>query len=130
MDLAGASVAVVIPSWNSVGLLPACLESLQFQGIPLELMVVDNGSGDGSVEYMRSNGIPHVTLPRNVGFAAAMNLGVARTTAPVVLALNADTVLEPRCIATLAAALASEPGLGGVQPRILQLEGDGPGDPT
>jgi len=116
------SVAVVIPSWNSAGLLPRCLDSLAEQGAELEPMVVDNGSEDGSVELLRERGVPHVSLPSNVGFAAAVNLGAARTRAPMVLALNADTVLEPGCIGRLAEALAADPALGGVQPRILQLE--------
>lgn len=116
------SVAVVIPSWNSAGLLPRCLDSLAGQGAELELMVVDNGSSDGSLELLREREVPHVSLPSNVGFAAAVNLGAARTRAPAVLALNADTVLEPGCVGKLAAALAADPGLGGVQPRILQLE--------
>jgi GT2 family glycosyltransferase len=117
-----ASVAVVIPSWNSAGLLPRCLDSLADQGAELELMVVDNGSADGSVELLRERGVPHVSLAENVGFAAAVNLGAARTRAPAVLALNADTVLEPGAVGRLAAALAADPELGGVQPRILQLE--------
>jgi GT2 family glycosyltransferase len=117
-----ASVAVVIPSWNSAGLLPRCLDSLAGQGDGLELMVVDNGSRDGSLELLRERGVPHVSLPENVGFAAAVNLGVARTQAPMVLALNADTALEPGCIGRLREALAADPDLGGVQPRILQLE--------
>jgi len=116
------SVAVVIPSWNSAALLPRCLDSLADQGAELELMVVDNGSGDGSVELLRERGVPHVSLPGNVGFAAAVNLGAARTRAPMVLALNADTALEPGCVGRLAEALAADPALGGVQPRILQLE--------
>jgi GT2 family glycosyltransferase len=117
-----ANVAVVIPSWNSAGLLPRCLDSLADQGSELELMVVDNGSTDGSVELLRERGVPHVSLPENTGFAAAVNLGVARTAPPLVLALNADTVLEPGAVGRLAAALAADPGLGGAQPRILQLE--------
>jgi GT2 family glycosyltransferase len=123
MDSDGAKVAVVIPSWNSLELLPACLESVRAQALPLELIVVDNGSTDGSVEYLQAGGIPHITLPRNVGFAAAINLGVARTASPLILGLNADTVLEPGCVAALDAALARGPELGGVQPRLLQLEG-------
>ena len=119
------SAAVVIPSWNSAGLLPRCLDSLADQGAELELMVVDNGSSDGSLELLRERGVPHVSLERNTGFAAAVNLGAARTSAPAVLALNADTVLEPGCVGRLAAALAADPGLGGVQPRILQLEAGG-----
>ena len=115
-------MAVVIPSWNSAALLPACLDSVRAQGVELELMVVDNGSTDGSVELLQQGVIPHITLPRNVGFAAAVNLAVARTAAAMVLVLNADTVLEPGSLSKLAAALAADPGLGGVQPRILQLE--------
>lgn len=121
-------MAVVIPSWNSAGLLPRCLDSLADQGAELELLVVDNGSGDGSVELLRERGVPHVSLPQNVGFAAAVNLGAARTKAPAVLALNADTVLEPGAVGRLAAALAADPELGGVQPRILQLEPGGERD--
>jgi GT2 family glycosyltransferase len=122
MDSGAATVAVVIPSWNSADLLPACIDSVRRQQAEIELMVVDNGSVDGSVEYLREQGIPHITLPGNVGFAPALNLGVAGTAAPAILALNADTVLEPGCLVVLAAALAADPTLGGVQPRILQLE--------
>jgi GT2 family glycosyltransferase len=121
---ASRTVAVVIPSWNSERLLPRCLDSLSDQGVAIELMVVDNGSGDGSVELLERCGAPHLSLPDNVGFAAAVNLGAGRTRAPAVLALNADTVLEPGCLALLLDALEANPKLGGVQPRLLQLEGD------
>jgi len=127
------SVAVVIPSWNSAGLLPRCLDSLAAQGVELELLVVDNGSGDGSVELLEERGVPHLSLPSNVGFAAAMNLGAARVVAGTVLALNADTELEPGCIGLLLDALEGDPALAGVQPRILQNEAGGegaPGDPA
>jgi GT2 family glycosyltransferase len=119
------SVAVVIPSWNSVELLPRCLASLDGQGVEVELLVVDNGSSDGTLDYLEREGAPHVALPRNVGFAAAMNLGVARTASPAILALNADTVLAPGCLSELLDALGSDGSLGGVQPRILQLESEG-----
>ncbi len=119
------SVAVVIPSWNSLGLLPRCLESFQGQGAEIELMVVDNGSSDGTVAFLEGEGVPHLALPDNIGFAAAVNLGVRHTSAPSVLVLNADTVLEPGCAGSLLDALLGDAGLGGVQPRILQLDGDG-----
>ena len=118
-------VAVVIPSWNSLGLLEPCLDSLRDQGVELELLVVDNGSADGSPEYLRQRGVPCLPLPRNIGFAAAVNLGVQRTAAPTALVLNADTVLEPGAVGTLLATLDADPGLGGVQPLLLQLAGDG-----
>jgi len=117
------SAAVVIPSWNSRDLLPRCLGSLRDQGAEIELVVVDNGSRDGSVDYLDSEGVPHVSLPRNTGFAAAVNLGAARTEADAVLVLNADTALEPGCVGRLLDTLHGDGSLGGAQPRILQ---DGP----
>jgi GT2 family glycosyltransferase len=122
----GAPVAVVVPSWNSARLLPDCLGSLREQGLPLELMVVDNGSSDGSVAYLEREGVPHLALPENVGFARAMNLGVAQTRAASVLALNADTVVAPGTVRTLLDALEADPSLAGVQPRILQTEATTP----
>jgi GT2 family glycosyltransferase len=125
------SVAVVIPSWNSLELLPRCLGSLTEQGVEVELLVVDNGSSDGSLEYLQREGVPHISLPRNVGFARAVNLGTGRVAAGTVLVLNADTALEPGCVSLLQDALDADPGLGGVQPRIVQLEetAGAPGDP-
>jgi GT2 family glycosyltransferase len=123
-------VAIVIPAWNSAGLLSRCLDSIAAADGAAELLVVDNGSSDGTLALLRARRVEHVALPRNVGFAAAVNLGAARTSAPAVLALNADTLVARMAIPELAAALLGDPGLGGVQPRILQLgPGGSPGDP-
>ena len=121
-ESAAPSVAVVIPSWNSAELLPRCLDSLRGQGA-IETFVVDNGSTDGTVDLLRERGIPHLTLPENRGFATAVDRAVAATRAPLVLPLNADTELEPGAVAALVAALEADPSLGGVAPRILQVEG-------
>lgn len=127
------TVAIVIPSWNSADLLPRCLDSLAGQG-QVETIVVDNGSIDGTVALLDDRRVAHLVLPRNEGFAVAMNRGVAETRAPFVLALNADTVLEAGAIGALASVLAGDDRLGGVQPRILQLEAGaraaGVGDPA
>lgn len=119
-------VAVVIPSWNTLDLLGECLDSVRAQDVPIELLVVDNGSADGTVEYLAREQVRCLALPVNRGFAAAVNLGVAATAAEAVLVLNADAVLEQGCLRDLAAALAGDPRLAGAQPRILQLE---PGRP-
>ncbi|HEX5984217.1 MAG TPA: glycosyltransferase family 2 protein [Solirubrobacterales bacterium] len=116
------SIAVVIPSWNSATLLPRCLASLAAQEMELETLVVDNGSEDGTLTYLEREGVPYVSLPENVGFAAAVNLAASRVSAPMILVLNADTVLEPGAVRALEEALAANSALGGVQPRILQLE--------
>ncbi len=115
-------VAVVIPNWNGVDDLRDCLASVRSQrGVELELMVVDNGSTDGSVDLLISEDIPHVALPQNSGFARAVNLGTARTESSLVMVLNADTVLASGALSHLARELESEPSSGGVQPRILSL---------
>ena len=127
-------MAVVIPTWNSAALLPRLLDSIAAQEEPIELLAVDNGSSDGTLELLAERGIPHLTLGGNTGFAAAVDLGAERTAAPFVMPLNADTELEPGSIAALRAVLEADPGLGGVAPRILQLEGGGddatPRDPA
>ena len=116
-------LAVVIPSWNCADDLGACVESVSAQtAADVELLVVDNGSADGTLPFLSRERIPHVALPRNLGFSAAVNLGVSRTTSPLVMVLNADTVLEPDCLELLGRAIADDPTLGGVQPRILQLQ--------
>jgi GT2 family glycosyltransferase len=121
-------VAVVIPNWNSLEHLRRCLESLESaaSGVEVELIVVDNGSEDGSVAYLESEGIPHVALPENTGFAPAVNLGARETRSEAILVLNSDTTLEPGCLGRLLDGLEADPALGGVQPLILQLE-DAPG---
>jgi GT2 family glycosyltransferase len=118
-------VAVVIPTWNSAALLPRLLDSIAAQEEPVELLAVDNGSRDGTVKLLTERGIPHLTRAENTGFAAAVDLGAERTVAPFVMPLNADTELEPGSVASLRAALERDECLGGVAPRILQLEGEG-----
>lgn len=124
---ATARVAVIIPSWNGIADLRECLASVRSQeGVLPELMVVDNGSTDGSAAFLEREGIPHISLPRNLGFARAVNLGVSRTDSPLVLVLNADTILEPDCLERLVESMPSDPDVGGLQPRILTLHRDAP----
>jgi GT2 family glycosyltransferase len=121
-----SSVAAIIPSWNTATHLERCLDSLALQdGVDLELMVVDNGSDDGSLELLHRRQVPHLSLASNIGFAAAVNLGVERTSAPLVLVLNADCFLSPDCLRLLCTDLTVDDRLGGVQPRILQERRDG-----
>jgi GT2 family glycosyltransferase len=94
------------------------------RGAEVELLVVDNGSRDGTVEYLREAGIPRVFLPENLGFARAVNIGIEATSSPLVMVLNEDTVLEPDCLAKMVTVLQADPGLGGVAPRILQMRRD------
>jgi GT2 family glycosyltransferase len=118
------SVAAIIPSWNTAAYLERCLNSLADQSeVDVETLVIENGSTDDSLGVLTRRGTNHLALPSNIGFAAAVNLGVARTNAPFVLVLNADCFLAPRCLPALVTKLAGDHELGGVQPRILQADG-------
>jgi len=118
-------VAVVIPSWNCIDDLKACIASVRADAAAAtELLVVDNGSRDGTAEWLGRAGVEHIALSRNVGFAAAINLGASRTRAPFILVLNADVIVEPGCVERLAAALREGDSRAGVQPRILALESE------
>ena len=123
-------VAVVIPNWNCVDDLRECVASLRAQDdVELEIMVVDNGSTDGSVEYLRAERIPHIALRSNLGFAPAVNLGFFATRSPAVATINADTIVEPGAMAELYRVLMSDDRIGGVQPRILSMVRGGQQDP-
>ena len=124
-------IAVVIPSWNCLDDLRECIASLDAQtGVDPEIVVVDNGSIDGTVDFLRERDIRHIPLPRNLGFAAAVNLGFEATTTEAVATVNADTVLEPGALAEMYRVLAGDRELGGVQPRILSLKRGTSSDPV
>ncbi len=128
-------VRVVIVSYNTADLLAACLCSLQTCRLSLQVVVVDNASADDSVQRARqvAPAAEVVTLPRNVGFAAANNIGMRllreadRTTRmplpPFVLLLNPDTVVQPGAIEILVAFLQAHPRVGMVAPRLLNPDG-------
>ncbi|HHI78946.1 MAG TPA: glycosyltransferase [Planctomycetes bacterium] len=101
-------VTVVIPSWNGRGLLESCLEALeaayQRTGLPDAVLVVDNGSEDGTMEWLRDLGKPRVSclpLARNHGFAFACNRGVEAAESEWILILNNDTIPAPRMVQKL-----------------------------
>jgi len=94
-----AGLDVVIVAYRCRDLLSACLESLRTYPASggVRTLVVDNASGDGTVELVRRE-FPEVEViaaDRNLGFSAASNLAIRRGRAPYVLALNPDTRLRP-----------------------------------
>ncbi|MDX6600725.1 MAG: hypothetical protein QOE87_4612 [Gaiellales bacterium] len=114
----GPLVSVVIATHDRRDLLEACLRSLAEQRYaPLEIVVVDGGSTDGTRELLLGSH-PEVVLveaPGNPGFAAACNLGVAAAAGEHLLLLNNDTTLEPDAIGQLVrVALASPRRLAAV----------------
>ena len=89
-------IGVIIPTWNKRELLRTCLDSLAAQTVRCSVLVVDNGSTDGTVQMVRLE-FPWVrclSLDRNLGFAAAVNLGIRETREALVALLNNDTEAE------------------------------------
>ncbi len=118
--------AVIIPNWNTIEHIDSCIASVRSEAdVDVELLVIDNGSVDGSIEFLREARIDHVGLSENVGFARAVNLAARQTCAPLLLVLNADVVLEPGCLRTLITAITRDSVIAGVQPKIIApAEGD------
>jgi len=117
---------VVIVSYNTRADTLACLASLAASP-PRSLgaiLVVDNASSDGTVDAVRRAWpqVEVVALERNGGFAAANNVGFGRTTAPLVLLLNSDTIVPPGALDALADRLEAT-GAVAAGPRLVNEAG-------
>lgn len=118
----GSRVAVVIPNYNRCDLLRSCLQAVVSQTFrDLAVVVVDNGSTDGSVEVVQRE-FPQVALirnPTNRGFAVAMNQGIAGSRSEYVASLNNDTIAEPDWLEQLVVALDDNPDAGMAASTLL-----------
>jgi N-acetylglucosaminyl-diphospho-decaprenol L-rhamnosyltransferase len=124
---AANALGVVVVHYESGPLLEACIRSLRADAGagPIELVVVDNGSSDGSVDTLL-RAFPDVQViraPGNVGYARGANLGIAATRADAVVVLNSDTRVEPGSLRALSDRLAREPRLGACGPRMKNDDG-------
>jgi GT2 family glycosyltransferase len=121
-------VSVVIVSWNTADLLQRCLESVRDhlpRRVGHEVIVVDNGSEDGSAELVRQQW-PSVKLlvnESNEGYQRANNRGMSVARGDYLLLLNADAMLTEGCIATLMRPLDNDPRVGIVGPRLVYGDG-------
>lgn len=111
--MAEAQVSIVILSWNSKAYLGECLDSVKAQTCAKpEILVVDNGSADGSPEFVRDR-YPDVRLivqHENLGFARGNNIGIAASSGEFVMTLNSDVVLHPDYIERLIRAFETKGG--------------------
>jgi N-acetylglucosaminyl-diphospho-decaprenol L-rhamnosyltransferase len=119
--------AAVVVNYESGPLLSACIRSVladSSAGVP-EIVVVDNGSRDGSVDALaRDLPVVRVVTPEaNLGYAGGANRGAAETRAPVVAVLNSDLEVEPGTAAAMLERLAAEPDLAAVGPVIRNPDG-------
>jgi GT2 family glycosyltransferase len=115
-------VVVIIPNWNGRQHLQTCLSALLRQTRPAgEIVLVDNGSTDGSCAFVAEN-FPQIRIlscTENLGFAAATNLGIRSTQSDYVATLNNDTEAEPTWLEELTQAMGANPHLGMAASQML-----------
>src|SRR3954470_19364254 len=105
-------VTAIAVSWNTSGSLRHALDSLAAACAPLawEAVVVDNGSTDGSVEWLSArDDVRLIALDHNTGFTHAANVGAEAATGRLLLFLNPDVIAPPGSIAALVDAFDADP---------------------
>ncbi|MCB1018385.1 MAG: glycosyltransferase family 2 protein [Bryobacterales bacterium] len=120
-------LSIVIVSWNTLSFLDPCLDSIYSVGLrfPFEILVVDNGSTDGTQERLRTRW-PEVRLIQNVdnvGFAAGTNQGVAASQGDYALLLNPDTLVNAACLRSLVEFLDQTPNAAAAGGKLLNADG-------
>jgi N-acetylglucosaminyl-diphospho-decaprenol L-rhamnosyltransferase len=121
----GAEWAVVVVSWNTRDLLERCLASLAGDFPAPEVVVVDNGSRDGSAEAVarRFPGVRLIANDHNRGFAAAVNQGLRSSSAEFVLLLGSDAEILGDAPLALLSFLRANPSYGAAAPRLVDEGG-------
>jgi len=130
-DSAKPIVSALIVSYNVKDLLLQCLQALfSSADVPIEAVVVDNDSSDGSAAAVTAD-FPQATVlaqPKNLGYGRAANVGLERCAGRFVLLIDPDVTVEAQCVGRLADFLLTRPDAGAVGPRLLlpngQLEPD------
>jgi GT2 family glycosyltransferase len=125
-------VAAVVLNWNGWRDTIACLESLRRLDVVPRVIVVDNGSTDGSPDRIRAEApwAQLVQLPSNRGFSCGMNAGIAAALREASLVdyvwiLNNDTLVEPSTLSCMVALGDSDARIGVVGCRLVNADGSG-----
>jgi len=121
-------VTIAVVNWNGEQYIHRCLESAFAQTHrPIEVIVVDNGSTDGSREKIKARygtACRYIDNADNRGYSPAMNQAIEAATGEFMVQLNSDAYLQEDFIAVSLAKMLSEPRLGAVGGRVFQWDGD------
>lgn len=119
------AASIIIPNWNGRQHLTACLDALRTQTRrDFEVIVVDNGSTDGSQRLLRESypEVRLVELGQNHGFTGACNAGYAVSRGDTVILLNNDTEADPGWLAAVVDAFGQHPEVGIVASKLLLFD--------
>ena len=124
-----SEITVVIPNYNGMKYLAECMTSLcrEQQNAPgYEVLIIDNASVDGSVEYLQKEwcgeGVRLISLPENTGFCHAVNLGIREAKTPYVILLNNDTKAEAGFVRGLYDAIRENEKIFSVSAKMLMWD--------
>lgn len=120
------TVSIIIVNFNGLKHLNKCLSSvLKTEYSNFEIVLVDNGSSDGSVDYVKKNfaveRLKLIELPQNRGFAEGNNSGVKKARGKYIVLLNNDTEVDSEWLTPLVNTMESDAGIGAAQPKILLM---------
>ena len=132
-----AYITTIIPCYNGMKYLPACIKSIAAQTVESELIVVDNGSEDSSLAFLESilkktaddhadyGTLPErmkvISLGENTGFANAVNVGIMAAETPYVFLLNDDTVMEEDALMRLYDTIRRSRRIFSVGAKLLSM---------
>ncbi|PNV62555.1 glycosyltransferase family 2 protein [Clostridium sp. chh4-2] len=115
-------VTIIIPNYNGLKFMEPCFETLNRQTTDdYQVLVVDNGSTDGSVEWLKERKIPSIFLEENTGFTGAVNVGLKAAKTPYVILLNNDTEVHEDFVAQMIRAIEKSPSIFSVSCKMIQL---------
>lgn len=120
-------LSIIVVTWNGKKYTLECLQSLTSQPskLSVEIIVIDNGSTDGTPEAIRTE-FPDVTLIENhanLGFARANNIGMASSRGKYVCMVNSDVVIPAGCLEKMVEYAESHPKIGVLGPKMLSPDG-------
>ncbi len=116
---------VVIPNWNGKQYLKECLDSLLSQeNTKLHIIIVDNGSTDGSVAFLEEHYpmVEVIAFSQNLGFCKAVNAGIQAAGTEYVFLLNNDTTVDKHCVASLETAIEKNSKIFSVGAKMLSMQ--------
>jgi len=121
------TASVVVVTWNGRHLLDDCLASLAAQvasDLAIEIIVVDNGSSDGTTDWLATAhpAVTVIALPDNLGFAGGANAGIRAATGEVVLLINNDATAEPGFVDAATRAVLADDSVAAVTGLIVLAE--------
>jgi GT2 family glycosyltransferase len=118
-------VSIVLAAYNALQYTKACLQSIaKYTDVPYELVLVDNGSSDGTREYFNTiSGARIIHNKTNLGFSRGYNQGIKAGRGDFFLLINNDCIVGPNWLSNMISCAKSNPGIGMVGPRGNHING-------